>query len=172
MRIQAYTVTNGSVRLPMTVWLRGDHLIRRSGPVARRPDEPVLLIESESFARKLPYHPHKLILLFSRCDMSATISGTTADGPIQQTRPLDGLGSHFEANPDEALVTLRPQATQHRRASNRWSPRQAEPSRSPTTASSGTVPVRRVARRRPLPPRGLLPVHPPGTGVLMAATTR
>ncbi|NHN63397.1 cryptochrome/photolyase family protein [Haloarcula sp. JP-Z28] len=95
----------------MTVWLRGDHLIRRSGPVARRPDEPVLLIESESFARKLPYHPHKLILLFSA--MRHFRDNLRDDGRTvryQQTETFeDGLAAHFEANPDDTLVTHRPQ---------------------------------------------------------------
>ncbi|KOX92162.1 photolyase, partial [Haloarcula rubripromontorii] len=95
----------------MTVWLRGDHLVRRSGPVARRPDEPVLLIESEAFARKLPYHPHKLILLFSA--MRHFRDELRADGrPVryQQAETFeDGLAAHFEATPDDTLVTHRPQ---------------------------------------------------------------
>jgi len=111
MRIRTLDTANGSVRPQMTVWLRGDHLLRRSGPVANRPDEPVLLIEAESFARKLPYHPHKLILLFSAMrhfrDELRNVGRTVQ---YRQTETFeDGLAAHFEAHPDDTLVTNRPQ---------------------------------------------------------------
>ncbi|GCF12611.1 cryptochrome/photolyase family protein [Haloarcula mannanilytica] len=95
----------------MTVWLRGDHLTRRAGPVARRPDESVLLIEAKSFARKLPYHPHKLVLLFSA--MRHFREDLRADGRRVHYRQVatfeDGLVAHFDSNPDDTLVTHRPQ---------------------------------------------------------------
>ena len=96
----------------MTVWLRGDHLVRDRGPLARRPDERVLLVEAESFARKLPYHPHKLTLVFAamahfRDDLRA--DGRTVDYRRSDTF-ADGLADHFAAHPDDHLVTMEPQA--------------------------------------------------------------
>ena len=49
----------------MAVWVLGDQLSRTHGPLAARPNEPVLMIESRAFARRYPYHPHKLTLVFS-----------------------------------------------------------------------------------------------------------
>ncbi|MDS0276888.1 cryptochrome/photolyase family protein [Halomicroarcula sp. S1AR25-4] len=96
----------------MTVWLRADHLVRRRGPLARRPDERVLLVEAESFARKLPYHPHKLTLVFAalrhfRDDLRA--EGRTVDYRQVDTFE-EGLTAHFEGRPDDTLVTTMPQA--------------------------------------------------------------
>ncbi|MBV0901183.1 cryptochrome/photolyase family protein [Haloarcula salina] len=100
----------------MTVWLRGDHLVRRRGPVADRPDEPVLMVEAASFARKLPYHPHKLVLLFSA--MRHFRDDLRADGRTVHYRQAEdfgtGLRAHFEAHPDDALVTPRPQTERAR----------------------------------------------------------
>ncbi|WP_424004786.1 cryptochrome/photolyase family protein [Haloarcula salina] len=100
----------------MTVWLRGDHLVRRCGPVADRPDEPVLMIEAASFARKLPYHPHKLVLLFSamrhfRDDLRD--AGRTVHYRQAEDFAI-GLQTHLEAHPDDTLVTPRPQTERAR----------------------------------------------------------
>ncbi len=100
----------------MTVWLRGDHLVRGRGPLARRPDERVLLVEAESFARKLPYHPHKLTLLFAamrhfRDDLRE--DGRTVDYRQSETFG-DALDAHFEAHPDDELVTTQPTTEQGR----------------------------------------------------------
>jgi len=47
-------------------WVLGTQLTERSGPVARAPEGcRVLLIESREFARRLPYHHHKLTLVFA-----------------------------------------------------------------------------------------------------------
>ena len=94
----------------MTVWLRGDQLVRNRGPLAARPDERVLLVEAESFARKLPYHPHKLTLVFSamrhlRDDLRE--AGRAVDYRRAETF-ADGLAAHFESHPDDRLVTTRP----------------------------------------------------------------
>jgi deoxyribodipyrimidine photolyase-related protein len=94
----------------VTVWLRGDHLVRDRGPLARRPDERVLLIEAESFARKLPYHPHKLTLVFAamrhvRDDLRD--AGRTVDYRQRGTFS-DALDAHFDAHPDDRVVTNRP----------------------------------------------------------------
>ncbi|AXR77852.1 cryptochrome/photolyase family protein [Natrarchaeobaculum sulfurireducens] len=47
-------------------WLLGTQLTKQWGPLARAPDGArVLLIEAHGFARRLPYHHHKLTLVFS-----------------------------------------------------------------------------------------------------------
>ena len=96
----------------MTVWLRGDHLVRDRGPLARRPDERVILVEAESFARKLPYHPHKLTLVFAA--MRHFRDDLRAAGRSVEYRRADtfaaGLAEHFDAYPDDHLVTTEPQA--------------------------------------------------------------
>ncbi len=96
----------------VTVWVRGDHLVAERGPVADRPDDRVLLVEAASFARKLPYHPHKLTLVFSAMrhfrdelrDRGREVEYRRAD------TFAEGLDAHFEEYPDETLVTTRPQA--------------------------------------------------------------
>jgi len=96
----------------VTVWLRGDHLVRAAGPVADRPDDRVLMIEATEFARKLPYHPHKLTLVFSA--MRHFRDRLRQCGRAVDYRQVDsftdGLAAHFEAHPGDTLVTPRPQA--------------------------------------------------------------
>ena len=48
----------------MTVLVLGDQLSREYGPLARGDDERVLMVEAREFARRKPYHPHKLTLVF------------------------------------------------------------------------------------------------------------
>ncbi len=94
----------------MTVLVLGDQLLRDRGPIARRPDEPVLLIEAESFARKLPYHPHKLVLVFAamrhfRDELRER--GRTVH--YRQAESFDeALGEHFEELPGDELVAMEP----------------------------------------------------------------
>ncbi|MFC7250542.1 cryptochrome/photolyase family protein [Halomicroarcula sp. GCM10025324] len=94
----------------MTVWLRGDHLVRRRGPLADRPDDRVLLVESESFGRKLPYHPHKLTLVFSAMrhfrDELREAGRRVEYYSVGSFR--EGLEAYFEAYPGETLVTPSP----------------------------------------------------------------
>ena len=100
----------------MTVWLRGDHLVRDRGPLARRQDDPVLLVEATSFARKLPYHPHKLTLVFSAMRHfrdALRDAGRTVD--YRQTETFaDGIAAHVEEYPEESLVTTEPQTARER----------------------------------------------------------
>lgn len=49
----------------MTIWVLGDQLTRRVGPLSRRENEEVLMIEAHGFAERHPYHPHKLTAVFS-----------------------------------------------------------------------------------------------------------
>ncbi len=47
-------------------WVLGTQLTRRSGPLARASEgSRVLMIEAHGFARRKPYHHHKLTLLFA-----------------------------------------------------------------------------------------------------------
>jgi len=48
----------------LTVLVLGDQLSRRHGALAARPDDDVLMVEATAFAERLPYHPHKLTLVF------------------------------------------------------------------------------------------------------------
>jgi deoxyribodipyrimidine photolyase-related protein len=80
------------------------------GPLADRPDERVLLIESEDFGRKLPYHPHKLTLVFSamrhfRDELRE--KGRTVD--YRQAEDFEaGLAAHLDAHPGDELTVMRP----------------------------------------------------------------
>ena len=95
----------------MTVWVIGDQLTREVGPLARADaDERVLIIEAREFARKLPYHPYKLVCVFSamrhfRDDLRE--SGYEVDYHQVETFG-DGLDAHFETHPDDSLVTMEP----------------------------------------------------------------
>ncbi|WP_181684636.1 cryptochrome/photolyase family protein [Halorhabdus salina] len=94
----------------MTVWVLGDQLTRRHGPVANCQDDPILMIEARAFARRLPYHPHKLALVFSamrhfrdRC--------REAGRRVHYYRAKtfrEGLETHFDSHPDDDLKLMRP----------------------------------------------------------------
>ena len=93
----------------MTVLVLGDQLTRQVGPVARR-DDPVVMIEATAFARKQPYHPHKLVAVFSamrhfRGELRA--AGRTVHYYRAETF-REGLAAHAAAHPDDHLVVMRP----------------------------------------------------------------
>ena len=92
----------------MTVFVSGDCLTR-AGPLANSDDDHVLMIEASTFARRKPYHPHKLTLVFSamrhfRDELRA--DGYTVDHYQTETFG-DGLSSHFDAHPGDHLLTTR-----------------------------------------------------------------
>ncbi|MFB6119855.1 MAG: cryptochrome/photolyase family protein [Halobacteriaceae archaeon] len=95
----------------MTVLVLGDQLTRAVGPVADR-DERLLLVESEAFGRRLPYHPHKLVAVYSamrhfRDELRA--EGRTVE--YRQAATLgDGIAAHLDADPGDELVAMRPLA--------------------------------------------------------------
>jgi len=102
--------SNERGRLAVTVLVLGDQLLRRRGPVARRPDEPVLMIEDTTFAGRLPYHPHKLTLVFSamrhfRDDLRD--AGRTVFYHDRSTF-VDGFDEHFERHAGDELVVMEP----------------------------------------------------------------
>ncbi len=93
----------------MTILVLGDQLHRSAGPLSRR-DESVLMIEAHDFARRMPYHPHKLTLVFAA--MRHFRDRLQADGRTVHYRQADtfgeGLAAHFEDHPDDELVLMRP----------------------------------------------------------------
>jgi len=92
-------------RYHMTVFVWGDCLTR-SGPLAAADDERVLFVEAEAFARRKPYHPHKLTLVFAA--MRAFADELEAEGHRVEYREAgtfaEGLAAHFEAHPGDRLV--------------------------------------------------------------------
>jgi len=95
----------------VTVWVLGDCLTGR-GPLADRPDEPVLMIEAREFARKLPYHPHKLTLVFAamrhlRDELRE--AGRTVHYRQAETFG-DALDDHLTERPGDDLVLARPES--------------------------------------------------------------
>jgi deoxyribodipyrimidine photolyase-related protein len=93
----------------VTVLVLGDQLTRRVGPVAER-DESVLMVEATAFARKLPYHPHKLVAVFSA--MRHYRDALRADGRTVYYHRVDrfreGFEAHFDAHPGDELVVMNP----------------------------------------------------------------
>ena len=94
----------------MTVWVLGDQLTTNHGPVAERSDEPLLLIESRSFAERLPYHPHKLAVVFSAMrhfrDRCRAAGRHVSYHKVETFR--EGLEAHFQTHPDDELTLMRP----------------------------------------------------------------
>jgi deoxyribodipyrimidine photolyase-related protein len=94
----------------MTVLVLGDQLSREYGPLARGDDERVLMIEARAFARRKPYHPHKLTLVFSA--MRHFRDALREAGHAVDYRQCDtfaaGLDAHFEAHPGDRLEMMRP----------------------------------------------------------------
>ena len=90
------------------VWLLGTQLTEQSGPLARS-EEPqrVLLVEAHDFARRKPYHHHKLTLVFAamrqfRDRLRAAGHDVTY---IQAETFADGLAQFF-ADSDARLVAM------------------------------------------------------------------
>jgi len=92
-----------------TVFVLGDQLTRRRGPLAERPDADVLMIEATAFARRRPYHPHKLALVFAAMRQfrdRLRDAGRRVDYRRVETFE-EGLRAHFDAG-GEDLVAMRP----------------------------------------------------------------
>jgi len=92
----------------MTVLVLGDQLTRR-GPLADS-DERVLMIESHSFARRLPYHPHKLALVFAAMRaFRDELEATGREVVYLECETFEaGFRSYFERHPGDELVLMRP----------------------------------------------------------------
>jgi deoxyribodipyrimidine photolyase-related protein len=91
-------------------WVLGTQLTDQTGPVARAANgSRVLLIEAHDFARRLPYHHHKLSLVFAamrqfRERLDAAGYDVTY---LKRDRFGEGLAAFFDANPDATLVAMR-----------------------------------------------------------------
>lgn len=94
----------------MTVLVLGDQLTREVGPVAARRDERVLLIEAYEFARRLPYHPHKLTLVFAAMRaFRDELEGVGREVEYLQAETFgEAFESYFAAHPGDSLVVMRP----------------------------------------------------------------
>jgi deoxyribodipyrimidine photolyase-related protein len=91
-------------------WVLGTQLTTRAGPLARAPaDRPVVMIEAHGFARRRPYHHHKLTLVFAA--MRAFRDRLRAAGRevsyVQAETFGEGLARVFERHPDATLVAMR-----------------------------------------------------------------
>ncbi|MFB6308493.1 MAG: cryptochrome/photolyase family protein [Haloarculaceae archaeon] len=91
-------------------WLLGTQLTEQCGPLARAPaGSRVLLIEAREFAERLPYHHHKLTLVFAA--MRRFRDRLRAAGYNVTYLREDTFGDAFErffaANPDATLVAMR-----------------------------------------------------------------
>jgi len=91
-------------------WILGTQLTTQCGPLARAPDgSRVLLIEAHDFARRMPYHHHKLTLVFAAMrQFRDRLRAAGYDVIYEQADTFgDGLESFFAEHPDTTLVTMR-----------------------------------------------------------------
>jgi len=91
-------------------WVLGTQLHPDCGPVGRAPGgSRVCMIEAREFARRKPYHHHKLTLLFA--GMREFRDELRAEGYeveyIQAETFRQGLANYFERHPDDTLVVMR-----------------------------------------------------------------
>ncbi|MFB6146319.1 MAG: cryptochrome/photolyase family protein [Halobacteriaceae archaeon] len=94
----------------MTVLVLGDQLTARDGPLVDRPEERALMIEARGFARRLPYHPHKLTLVFAAMRQfrdARREAGRTVDYRQVETF-AEGIAAHLDAHPGDELVLMEP----------------------------------------------------------------
>ncbi|WP_458187631.1 cryptochrome/photolyase family protein [Haladaptatus sp. NG-WS-4] len=94
----------------MTVWVLGDQLTTRVGPLAERPDERVLLVEAHEFARRMPYHPQKLTLVFSAMrHFRDELREAGREVVYRKSETFaDALSAHFAQFPDDELRLMTP----------------------------------------------------------------
>lgn len=91
-------------------WILGTHLTDQCGPLARVSEgSQVLFVEAHDFARRMPYHHHKLTLVFAamrrfRDHLRAAGYDVTY---IQADTFEDAFATFFGSNPDATLVTMR-----------------------------------------------------------------
>jgi deoxyribodipyrimidine photolyase-related protein len=94
----------------LTVLVLGDQLSRRHGPLADRPDDDVLMVEATSFAQRLPYHPHKLTLVFAAMRQfrdRLRDAGRTVEY-IRAETFSEGFAEYASDHPDATLHCMRP----------------------------------------------------------------
>ncbi len=92
------------------VWLLGTHLNEDVGPLARADtDTTVLLIEAHDFARRKPYHHHKLTLVFAAMrQFRRRLDAKGYDVAYVRAETFaDGLEQFFENHPETRLTLMR-----------------------------------------------------------------
>ncbi|MFB6071471.1 MAG: cryptochrome/photolyase family protein [Halobacterium sp.] len=91
------------------VWVLGDQLSPRRGPLAADPDR-ALFVEAASFADRRRYHPQKLMLVFAamrHCRDELREDGV--DVVYERCETFgEGLDAYFDAYPGDELVVQRP----------------------------------------------------------------
>ena len=94
----------------MTVFVLGNQLLRTGGPLASDPDDRVLFVEAREFARRHPYHPHKLTLVFSAMrHLRDELRAAGREVAYHRVETFaEGLDAHFESHPGDDLVVMRP----------------------------------------------------------------
>jgi deoxyribodipyrimidine photolyase-related protein len=100
-----YTIAENEVP-----WILGTQLTTRSGPLARAPEgSQVLMIEAHDFARRMPYHHHKLTLVFAGMRrFRDRLRGEGYDVTyIKADRFGAGLTEFFADHPETTLVSMR-----------------------------------------------------------------
>ncbi|MFB6360671.1 MAG: cryptochrome/photolyase family protein [Halobacteriales archaeon] len=91
-------------------WVLGTQLTEQCGPLARAPaGSQVLLIEAHDFARRRPYHHHKLTLVFAAMrQFRDRLRAAGYDVTYVRADTFgDGLATFFDSNPDATLVIMR-----------------------------------------------------------------
>jgi deoxyribodipyrimidine photolyase-related protein len=91
-------------------WLLGTQLTAQCGPLARAsPGSRVLLIEAHDFAQRMPYHHHKLTLVFAAMrQFRDRLQSAGYDVTYIKSETFgDGLSTFFEENPNTTLVSMR-----------------------------------------------------------------
>jgi len=99
-----------AVRDDEVPWVLGTQLTEQCGPLARTADgSRVLMIEAHDFARRHPYHHHKLTLLFTAMRrFRDRLHAAGYDVTYLRTDTFgEALQTFFESNPDARLVTMR-----------------------------------------------------------------
>ena len=92
----------------MTVLVLGDCLAR-DGALGSSDTDRVLMIEARGFARRKPYHPHKLTLVFGAMRrFREELRSEGYDVEYHEVETFaEGFDAHFEAYPDDHVVTTR-----------------------------------------------------------------
>ncbi len=99
--------TLGADEIP---WVLGTHLTEQCGPLPRAPEgSEVLLIEAHDFARRMPYHHHKLTLVFAAMrQFRDRLREAGYDVTYIQADTFgDAFETYFAENPRARLVTMR-----------------------------------------------------------------
>lgn len=89
----------------------GDQLTDRVGPIAEAPELPVVMVEAHAMGERLPYHPHRLTLVWSGMrHFRERLEAAGRDVIYIQCEEFQaGIKQVFEETPYDRLVAMRPQ---------------------------------------------------------------